>query len=212
MNGLKYGTGGVFGNVQLNVVSGTGWSDVSIDLSLNDSQYMVLHLAPKDGDTVTLSGISGTAPDRSAPLATSYVLNSSGETTNLVLQVERNAAYFGNVGFGSYQNDAGVRVKTDGVINLFKKGNAAQRVGHAHLGTLSVGTAAETGGTFQAVASLIAHSLATYRAGRSWPLPCRWPLRLCPIRLPQAGRLPNRLVRRWCRCSSRLRPSCKTTP
>lgn len=116
--------------VQLNVNDGTDWSHLGIDLSLNNSASTALCLA---NGSITLPVLSGSADGGSG---VSHVVTTIGGTNNLTISATRTAAYFGNLGFGFYQEEDGTLEYNTGVVNLTKTGAGNQTVGNAELGSL----------------------------------------------------------------------------
>ena len=116
--------------VQLNVANGTKWSHLGLDLSLNNSSSTALYL---ENGSITLPVIAGEADGGTG---VSHVVTTTGGTNNLTINATKTAAYFGNLGFGFYQEKDGTLEYNTGTLNVTKDGAGYQTVGNAELGTL----------------------------------------------------------------------------
>lgn len=116
--------------VQLNVANDTNWSHLGLDLSLNNSVSTALYL---ENGSITLPVIAGEADGGTG---VSHVVTTTGGTNNLTINATKTAAYFGNLGFGFYQEEDGTLEYNTGTLNVTKDGAGYQTVGNAELGTL----------------------------------------------------------------------------
>lgn len=122
--------------VQLNVANATNWSHLGLDLSLNNSVSTALYLengSNLENGSITLPVIAGEADGGTG---VSHVVTTTGGTNNLTINATKTAAYFGNLGFGFYQEEDGTLEYNTGTLNVTKNGAGYQTVGNAELGTL----------------------------------------------------------------------------